>query len=271
MRMQTALLITAMVYIANCAIQAGPPCGRFEIYTEERGCIKSCKDPSFQKCLDVFPALWDPKFCALLKDGTWQSYTYQCQACKNTNAIGVDDGICDDNQKPVKFCKKDSECAEPEICLTGICFNRCKTTKCPGGSICVHGDCIPQIGHCSTSADCKKDEKCVNGKCRNKCWNVICLPEETCVNGVCQKPHNSLDVCPVDANYNIVHCKPPRPDEKTCPKVFYVRKPDPIVCGITASGERIDYPRECQACKNKDIVYYFDQPCHKAPFVCEKK
>jgi hypothetical protein len=92
MRFETVFVALAMVFGAKSAIEPSSPCGLNEIYTEEKGCIKSCKDPGFKKCGDVYPALWDPKFCALLPDGTWRSYTYECQACKNTGNIGVAQG-----------------------------------------------------------------------------------------------------------------------------------------------------------------------------------
>lgn len=60
-------------------------CVKYQIYTADRGCITSCADPKFKKCADAFIAIYDPKFCALKKDGTWVSVTFECQACPKDN------------------------------------------------------------------------------------------------------------------------------------------------------------------------------------------
>lgn len=43
-----------------------------------------------------------------------------------------------------------------------------------------------------------------------------------------------------------------------------------MYCGVRADGTRVNFARECEACKQTDIVYYFDTPCNQVPFVCDK-
>ena len=86
-----------------------------------------------------------------------------------------------------------------------------------------------------------------------------------CKDGKCT---TNISVCPTKAPYQTTVCTDPRPDENTCPVVNYIRAPDPVVCGVKADGSRFSFARECSACKDQEIVYYFDKPCHKVPFVC---
>lgn len=37
-------------------------------------------------------------------------------------------------------------------------------------------------------------------------------------------------------------CSDPRPNETTCPTLYFFRKPDPVVCGVTKNGKLVDYP-----------------------------
>lgn len=67
--------------------------------------------PDFAQCPDVFITIWKPKFCALNKEGNWQSFTFDCQACSASNPgfIGVADGKCEDTVKalpPLSKCGK---------------------------------------------------------------------------------------------------------------------------------------------------------------------
>ena len=45
---------------------------------------------------------------------------------------------------------------------------------------------------------------------------------------------------------------------------------NPQFCGITNSGSRINFDQECQVCNNLDVLFYMDEPCHKAPFICSR-
>ena len=58
-------------------------------------------------------------------------------------------------------------------------------------------------------------------------------------------------------------CKEPRPDDKTCPTVYWFRAPDSVACGVDGNGKYIDFPIECYACKQKDIVFYYNTTCDK--------
>lgn len=109
---------------------------------------------------------------------------------------------------------------------------------------------------------------CQGGKCVNSCIDVLCPKGTTCQNGKCI-PNTNISVCPVGSSYNATVCTDPRPTEKTCPTIVYIRAPDPLYCGVRADGTRVDFPRECETCKDKGIVYYFDVPCSKAPLVCK--
>lgn len=60
-----------------------------------------------------------------------------------------------------------------------------------------------------------------------------------------------------------------RPTQAKCPAIYYTRALDPQFCGVQANGERVDFVRECEACKDTSIVYFFDVPCSEAPFVCD--
>ena len=129
----------------------------------------------------------------------------------------------------------------------------CVVTTCPIGQDCRNGNCIPTP--CSDNSNCQQGLVCKEG---------ICVPEVIIVSP-------DLDVCPHDAEYNAITCIEPRPTEEECPIVYYIRAPDPIVCGVKSTGERVDFPRTCEACKDSGIVYYFDVPCAFAPLVCEDR
>jgi len=60
---------------------SSPVCGAYQWLTPS-GCWTSCSDPRFRSCGDVFPALYNPSFCAYTRDGQYSSYTYDCQACQ---------------------------------------------------------------------------------------------------------------------------------------------------------------------------------------------
>ena len=60
-------------------------CQQGFIYTSEIGCIKSCSHNDFKDCQTNFIAIYDPKYCALSKNGNWKSFTFDCQACSKSN------------------------------------------------------------------------------------------------------------------------------------------------------------------------------------------
>ena len=90
-----------------------------------------------------------------------------------------------------------------------------------------------------------------------------------CQNGICVKDPTIISTCPADAKYKTTLCNDPRPDDKTCPVINYIKKPDPLFCGVKADGTRVDFPRDCECCKDKNIVYYFSTPCSQAPLICK--
>lgn len=183
----------------------------------------ACSHPDFKKCGDVFIALWDPKFCALNKDGTWKSFTFACQACTNkypdTEYLGVADGMCEEDlppvDPPVKVCNK--VCIQGYKCVNGECVpvdDQCIFMKCSNGFVCKDSKCIPvdpPVDKCVT-VKCKSGEKCLDGKCVfidpppiDLCKIVLCPKNKICVKGACVD-----DPCSKCASYET--CTP----EKTC-------------------------------------------------------
>jgi hypothetical protein len=68
-------------------------CRAGEVMTPS-GCWSSCADPRFQKCPDVFLAIYKPDFCAYTSDGKYVSETFECQACQRKDAFAVRKGAC---------------------------------------------------------------------------------------------------------------------------------------------------------------------------------
>ena len=157
------------------------------------------------------------------------------------------------------------KCASGYICERGSCIPACDAMKCPAGHYCSGGKCISDQQACSYDAECSEGDFCPFGFCISKCSKILCPVGTKCINGNCIPDD---DFCPNKYNASVHRCSDPRPTERTCPQIYYFRAPDPNFCGITASGERVNFARECETCKDKRIVYYFDTPCHEAPFVC---
>lgn len=118
-------------------------CGPNEIETPS-GCWNSCSDPRFSKCGDIFPALYNPSFCAYTVENQYVSYTFECQACKNNaNVVAVRSGACS-----CDFLK----CGLNQICEDGQCVDRhpvdplpCKMF-CLKGYVCKNGQCVQACG-----------------------------------------------------------------------------------------------------------------------------
>lgn len=51
--------------------------------------------------------------------------------------------------------------------------------------------------------------------------------------------------------------------------IYFFFPPSNIVCGITQTGQRISYPVECYACKNTDVIYYYNKSCEELSLPCE--
>lgn len=134
MKTSTITLVFAVLVLSSCGILPikDDRCLDNEIYTKDRGCIKSCKSPEFKNCGDVFITLWDPKFCAYFKDGSWKSYTFDCQACKNAEVLGVGKGNCEETavvpDTPVVIVDPKpttSKCPENEVFSPRGCIQSC--------------------------------------------------------------------------------------------------------------------------------------------------
>ena len=77
------------------------------------------------------------------------------------------------------------------------------------------------------------------------------------------------NVCPVTENYNAYACTNPRPNHDSCPLINYVGAIPRRFCGVLANGTYKDFDTACSTCKDPSIVYFFDAPCHKLPFICK--
>jgi hypothetical protein len=75
-----------------------------------------------------------------------------------------------------------------------------------------------------------------------RCPITLCPPGTVCKNHKCVP---NIEVCLTDAKYEAKWCTDPRPNDKTCPNVMYIRAPDPAYCGVRADGSRVNFPREC--------------------------
>lgn len=113
--------------------------------------------------------------------------------------------------------------------------------RCKPGLTCVNGNCIPLPGLCGIVI-CDKDEVCINGQCTNplidiSCANIKCDASNGfyCRNGACVRDCNALKT----------QCAAPRPNDKTCPPLYYIAPPKPTVCGVTSSGQLVNYVRDC--------------------------
>lgn len=139
----------------------GSYCGANYIWNG--GCLKLCTHPDFNNCPNVFPALWNPSFCALLRNGQWRSYTYACQACKDSSVIGVKVGKCSCQVEP---------CPSGQSCISGTCSStpqppqppspgNCGIVPCGQGYQCVFGRCVPVPGYCGGQTYCRDYEICL--------------------------------------------------------------------------------------------------------------
>lgn len=123
-------LLVGIIVAASCVVlpsdlsQVGTTqCQKYYVYTREKGCVKSCSHPEFAQCPDVFATIWDPKFCALGKDGTWTSFTFACQACllRDSDYIAVADGKCEDTGvalPPAPQCEEHEIYTKERGCIT---------------------------------------------------------------------------------------------------------------------------------------------------------
>lgn len=142
-----------------------PFCPTGYVYTSEVGCIKSCSNPDYKTCGNIFPLIYNPSYCALGKNGKWVNFTFDCQACgpSNTQYVGVVNGSCDSNGKPRKNgCSSDANCKAGEACQGGVCVNKCAFILCKIGQTCVNGQCIPQDPVCPS---CPQGTVCKKGRC----------------------------------------------------------------------------------------------------------
>jgi len=98
------------------------------------------------------------------------------------------------------------------------------------------------------NATCSKVQKPV--EC-SSCAAVLCPVGSICKDGKCLESPTS----------KTIKCLLPRPTEKDCPTLQFFREPDPLVCGVNTKGDLIDFPVECYACRQKDIVYYYNSTC----------
>lgn len=78
-----------------------------------------------------------------------------------------------------------------------------------------------------------------------------CMAGTKCINGQCvanpADDTNSVSIprkvyaCPADSKYSAKTCTEPRPNDKTCPVIYYIRAPASLYCGVTADGTRVNF------------------------------
>ena len=190
----------------------------------------------------------------------WTQFTYTCQACTQPNAIGFYFGSCG-----CQFIT----CPTGQVCDGGNCkvAPPCAVAGCPGDQICVANNCVAP--ECSSSTPCPANKICDAGKCRDRnCAEVTCPnPADTCENGFCYRKFDSF--CSIEQPQIIRnYCSLTRPSPPNCPNNI---SPDPFVsavCGVSSTGELIDFDQSCEACKRPYIQYYYNQPCSQVPRPC---
>ena len=87
------------------------------------------------------PCSLNPSFSAYTNDPKYVSYTYECQACKNTNVLAVRNGACS-----CSFIK----CSSKVICQDGQCvsqtpvqtIDKCTLIKCGFGTFCRNSQSV---------------------------------------------------------------------------------------------------------------------------------
>lgn len=226
-------------------------------------CIELCSNPIYLNC-PTSPPLTSSEYCALLQvtPGVtrWAPYTYTCDACANGATIGFYFGACS-----CQFVT----CPSGQVCNGGNCVPRqpCAVTGCTGGQICLGNNCVaPQ---CSGSVACPANKICDAGQCRDRtCADITCPnPGDTCEGGFCYKKYDnfcSLVQPQIIRNY----CPLTRPSPPNCPNN---QSPDPFVsavCGVSSTGELLDFDQSCEACKRAYVQYYYNQPCSQVPRRC---
>lgn len=163
--MKTIFSLAMAVTMAVCAIEppsilyakdpaTTPPVTKCQpnfIFTKSRGCIKACSHPDYSKCADAFIDIYDPKYCALALDGTWKSFTFDCQACGKgaSGYLGVSKGECG-GETPEDVKNIDVPAPLP--------INKCALILCAPNTNCVDGACVPIVkppAQCSPRVYCK--------------------------------------------------------------------------------------------------------------------
>lgn len=188
-----SIFIIASILLLYLGNSTSPACPVNHIWNT--GCVKLCTHPDFRSCGDVFPALYNPSFCALERSGRWKSETYACAACKRPEVIGVKDGRCSCELEGCPSgqtcsngqCKPSSPIVTPPIIVLPSPGN-CAAITCQAGWKCVYGKCIPGPGLCGSNNDCDSFEFCYNGKCTDRCATIVCSGGAICNKGRCVSP-----------------------------------------------------------------------------------
>lgn len=126
------------------------------------------------------------------------------------------------------------------------------------GYYCQNGNCLPQVGLCGVVV-CGPGFACQEGQCVqqiNPCATVKCSAGYVCRGGQCVF-YPQQQICQARR----LPCAYPRPNEYTCPTRNYFVAPTPNFCGITFYGQQVNFPEECDACKDTSIQYYWNKPC----------
>lgn len=103
-------------------------------------------------------------------------------------------------------CERTSQCARSLVCAVGRCRAGCRaSTDCSIGERClvepVSGTGVCSLGssdRCDTSA-CADGFVCIDGACQNACGRIVACPDGVCVDGACV-PSTPIDAGVVDAS-----------------------------------------------------------------------
>lgn len=103
------------------------------------------------------------------------------------------DGVCTDEE-----CRSDRDCEDSPngpVCRNSACYAEgsgpvaCDCRQdCPGGQICLRGECAAPVGVCGDTCECPLGSVCDGGACvagTDPCDTVSCGENEECVDGDC--------------------------------------------------------------------------------------
>lgn len=145
-------------------------------------------------------------------------------------------------------CKIDTDCSDPDICVSGLCIKPgCanQSPKCAQGQFCKDSQCAPDkclAATCAAGTFCRPPD----GQCVQPCAGLTCPTGEFCKDGACVKDPCVANPCASDQLCDVTT----DPNKPTC-----VKNP----CGantcrhgrVCAEGKCIDDPCATIQCPSK--------------------